>query len=314
MAVEGGGEELLRRPLWFERAAGSLSPNGGFGAGRVAIAPGAKSARTAGSLRALGPYATTVAVARSEAVRRVPPPRASASSGPKREEAFGDAPVRRERARVAPGQARFQLVRSICYLGFHRCIAYATKPDPETHRRPCIRFLLFAGRGFPWRWRGSRWFEALTIRARGPPFTRRGGRSAGVGDRGRTRGGADGDHRRGSAPPLAKLPIDSPARLPVGVLAVDLRIAVVYAKAILRASGLKALHDEEAIYEAEVRGPRHQRQGSIPSTGTPSPSRSKGGLPSKVSKLRSSSSRSAVRNTNVGNRERSAPPPRSSWS
>jgi uncharacterized membrane protein len=51
-------------------------------------------------------------------------------------------------------------------------------------------------------------------------------------------------------PALAKIPIDS-LRVAVGVLLLIFGLQWLR-KAILRASGLKAMHDEEAIYEAEV--------------------------------------------------------------
>jgi uncharacterized membrane protein len=54
----------------------------------------------------------------------------------------------------------------------------------------------------------------------------------------------------GLGPALANLPIDS-MRLVVGAVLLVFGLQWLR-KAILRASGLKALHDEEAIYEAEV--------------------------------------------------------------
>src|SRR6478752_1780210 len=51
-------------------------------------------------------------------------------------------------------------------------------------------------------------------------------------------------------PALSQLPIDS-LRVAVGVLLLIFGLQWLR-KAIMRASGLKALHDEEAIYEAEV--------------------------------------------------------------
>ena len=114
-------------------------------------------------------------------------------------------------------------------------------------------------------------------------------------------------------PAIAKVPIDS-LRVVIGAILLVFGLQWLR-KAVLRASGLKALHDEDAIFQAEVaalEADEAQAGGrGRPTTGTRSPSRSRA-CSSRGSRSRSSSSRSAARNT-TSDWRRWERRPRSSW-
>ena len=86
-------------------------------------------------------------------------------------------------------------------------------------------------------------------------------------------------------PAVGRIPLDS-LRLVVGGLLLVFGLQWLR-KAILRAGGLKALHDEDAIYEAELQRAPGRRRGPGGWTGTGSPWRSRA-CSSRGSRWRSS--------------------------